>query len=137
MQIKYDQLEGSPALSSFMRHFADLIDKGWARPFTPNKEGHKIVYAVDDAGKIMGGIVYTLNQVSKTGWIIFAYTVAEFQQQGVYRALHLALEKRMVEQGMQDVSSNVHVDNAVQLICCERLGKTPEFYRMNKRLVKV
>lgn len=134
MKIKTEQLEGSKVLSTFMRHYADLIDKGWARPYTPNKDAHKIIYAVDEDESIMGGIVYTLNNQVKTGWIIFAFTVEAFRRQGVYSALHTELEKLMLEQEMKEVSSNVHVDNIVQIACCNHIGKAPEFYRMNKTL---
>ena len=135
--IHTDALEGSPALPSFLRAYAELIDLGWARPYTAHNEKHKVCYAKDSLNRVMGGVVYGMNTVTKVGWIVFSYTVPEFRRQGVYTRLHSEVELIMTRGGMTDLASHVHVDNEAQLKSCERLGKTPEFYRMNKRLVKV
>ena len=134
MEILHEPLEGSRALPAFMREYANLIERGWARPYTAHNDKHKIVYACNDSGTVMGGIVYGLNQVTKVGWIVFSFTVPEFQKQGVYTALHSALEQKLRDAGMTDLASHVHVDNAVRQASCKKVGMEPEFYRMNKRL---
>ena len=134
MKIKHDTLEGSPALAPFMRNYADLIANGWARPFTPHNNKHKVVYAVDDNDVVMGGIVYSITPETSTGWIVFSFTEPQFRQQGVYKVLHVELEKRLRLSGVIDLASHVHVDNKVRQISCEKVGMVPEFYRMHKKL---
>ena len=132
--VHNDVLEGSPAMAAFMREYADCIERGWARPYTAHNDKHRICYAKNPAGRVMGGVVYGLNQLTKVGWIVFSFTVPEFRRQGVYSALHQEVETLMTKAGMTDLASHVHVDNEVQLKSCEKLGKVPEFLRMNKKL---
>jgi GNAT superfamily N-acetyltransferase len=134
MKLKHDTLEGSPALAPFMRNYADLIANGWARPFTPHNNKHKVVYAVDDNDVVMGGIVYSITPEKSTGWIVFSFTEPQFRQQGVYKALHVELEKLLRLAGVTDLASHVHVDNKVRQISCEKVNMMPEFYRMHKKL---
>lgn len=134
MKIKHDTLEGSPALAPFMRNYADLIANGWARPFTPHNNKHKVVYGVDDNDVVMGGIVYSITPETSAGWIVFSFTEPQFRQQGVYKVLHVELEKRLRLSGVTDLASHVHVDNKVRQISCEKVGMVPEFYRMHKKL---
>lgn len=132
--IHNDVLEGSPALPAFMREYADLIERGWARPYTAHTDKHKVCYAKNPDGVVMGGIVYGLNQLTKVGWIVFSFTVPEHRRQGVYTALHREVEALMTKAGMTDLASHVHVDNKVRQASCEQVGMAPEFLRMNKRL---
>jgi GNAT superfamily N-acetyltransferase len=134
MNIHHDLLEGSPALAPFMRNYAELIANGWARPFTPHNNKHKVVYATDPNGTVMGGIVYAIMQETFTGWIVFSFTEPEFRKQGVYTALHAELERRLRASNVTDLASHVHVDNKVRQISCEKVGMVPEFYRMHKKL---
>lgn len=133
--VHNELLEGSSALAPFMREYAALIERGWARPYTVHTEKHRVLYAKSPDGVVMGGIVYALNQMTRVGWIVFSFTVTEFRRQGVYTALHSEVEVLMAKAGMKDLASHVHVDNDVQLKSCESLGKMPEFYRMRKSLM--
>lgn len=132
--IHNDVLEGSPAMPAFMREYADLIERGWARPYTAHNEKHRVCYAKNPDNRVMGGIVFGLNQLTKVGWIVFSFTVPEFRRQGVYTALHREVEALMTKAGMTDLASHVHVDNKVRQASCEQVGMAPEFLRMNKRL---
>jgi RimJ/RimL family protein N-acetyltransferase len=136
MKIVHEPLEGSRALSVFMREYANLIERGWARPYTAHNDKHKVIYAcTDEDNVVMGGIVYGLNNITKVGWIIFSFTVSEFRRQGVYTALHNELERILRDAGMTDLASHVHVNNVVRQASCQKVGMQPEFYRMSKRLV--
>ena len=132
--VHTDVLEGSPALPAFMREYADLIERGWARPYTAHNEKHKVCYARNPDKRVMGGLVYGLNQLTKVGWIVFSFTVPEFRRQGVYTALHREVEDLMRQAGMTSLASHVHVDNLVRQASCSQVGMMPEFLRMNKRL---
>lgn len=132
--IHNDALEGSPALPAFMREYADLIERGWARPYTAHNEKHRVCYARSADDVVMGGIVYGLNQLTKVGWIVFSFTVSEYRRQGVYTALHREVETLMTSAGMTDLASHVHVDNLVRQASCQQVGMAPEFLRMNKQL---
>jgi RimJ/RimL family protein N-acetyltransferase len=133
--VKHDFLEGSPAFGTFLQEYAKLIKLGWARPFTAHTKHHKVLYAINPDGQVMGGIAYVLNFDTKMGWITFSFTPDEFRKMGVYTACHKALEIKLKEAGMLDIGSNVHIDNKVRQASCEKVGMKPEFIRMCKPLV--
>ena len=134
MTVHTEMLEGSKAFSAFMREYAALIDLGWARPYTAHNDKHKVIYALSADKQVMGGIAFGINTITKIGWIVLSFTVPEFRKLGVYTTLHFELEKRLRAMGMTDLSSHVHVDNAVRQIGCKKVGMQPEFLRMNKKL---
>jgi hypothetical protein len=128
-----EDLEGSRALPIFLREYADLIERGHARPFTPHNDKSRVVFESKD-DVISGGIVYNVNRVTKVGWIVFSFTVQEFLRTGVYTRLHRRLESILKEGGMTNIASHVHVSNTARLESCRKVGMSPVYYRMNKRL---
>jgi hypothetical protein len=133
--IKHDFLEGSPAFAPFLEEYAKLIKKGWARPYTAHNNKHKALWAQSPEGEVMGVVAYVLNLEMKMGWITFSFTIDKFKHQGVYTALHKALEGKLKDAGMLEVCSNVHVDNAEMLAAAAKSGRNPEFIRLRKKLV--
>lgn len=133
--IKHDFLEGSPPFALFMEEYAKLIKKGWARPYTAHNNKHKVLWAQTTDGEVMGAVTYVLNLDMKMGWITFSFTVDKFKHQGIYTALHKALEVKLKEAGMIDVCSNVHVDNTEMLAAAAKSGRMPEYIRLRKNLV--
>jgi GNAT superfamily N-acetyltransferase len=123
----------SPVASFYMRHMAKLIDDGHAQQIFTGGNNSSAVYATLD-GKVVGAIVYEIHSNQRMAYILLSCVDEEHRGKGIYTALHPYFEEVAVAQGCNRIGSIVHVDNAVRLASCAKVGMVPEFTRMVKLL---
>lgn len=128
-----DNLVNCPALSSFLRVYAELIDKEFTNPFISWNNKNRIVWA-ENSERVVGGICYEFLQDSKIGWIILSFTDPDFRGRGINGLCHSIMEEDIKNLGGSRISSLVHIDNVSRQRSAEKVGLKPQFLRMNKDL---
>jgi RimJ/RimL family protein N-acetyltransferase len=122
-----------PAMSLFLKTYAEIIDKGFAYPNITWTNTDRVIWAQKDS-KIVGGISYQYTPDNKMGWIVLSFVDPEQRGRGIYQTMHDVLEKDIIASGGDRISSLVHVDNESRLASAKKVGMVPEFYRMLKKL---
>ena len=128
-----DNLNMCPALSLFLKVYAETIDRGLSNPVPVFSDNYRMVWA-EMNGEVVGGICYEYRPKVKTGWIILSFTDPKYRGQGLNRLLHDHMEQNIKELGGNRVCSYVSINNESRLKSAEKVGLKPQFYRMNKNL---
>lgn len=124
----------TPVLPFFMKHFADLCDRGWAHPIFTATNTTRAIYAEID-NKVVGHIVYNIQDDNvKTAWILLSAVDPDYRQRGIYNLMHKQFEAVIKKLGSKKIASYVHVDNKPRQASCESVGMKPFYYKMEKDL---
>lgn len=131
-----DIIAQTPALSPFLRNYAELIDQGHATAYVAWGEVNKlhVVYATDSAKQFVGGIAFEYRHLSKEGWLTLSFTEKEFRGRRVNQVLHQYFEEIVRRRGGSRIASFVHKDNLSRLKSAQRVNFEPQYYRMTKIL---
>ena len=124
----------TPVVPFFLKHYARLIEDGYAHPVMVSTNKSKAVYVtIND--EVAGHIVYEIqDDLYKTTWIYFSCVEDKFRKRGLYKIMHRHLENVVKKAGSVKIASFVHVDNIVRQKSCEAVGLKPFYYRMEKDL---
>lgn len=135
--VKYSaKLGGTPAVSFFMRQYADMIDVGHALPVLVATNAQHSVIWVEEQGQVIAASVYGfLEDDDRTTWVLFSGVAREARGRGLYRILHQLLEETARAAGSRKIASHIHVNNTTALHSNARLGKNPEFFKVEKKLL--
>lgn len=133
--IKSTTLSLSPIYTFFLREMADLIDQGLAFPQTSWQDKDcEAVYAQFE-GKILGHIVYSKEYLTKNVlWISLSAVAKDERGLGIYSILHKYFEEIAKEYDCYAIASQVHKKNKIRLSSAEKVGMTPIFYYIGKKL---
>ena len=129
-----NSLVGCPALPSFLRVYAEIIENGFANGSVTWTNKNRVIWA-ENNNKVVGGITYEYYEESKTGWIVLSFTEPEYRGRRINEIIHYSLEEDLKKLGGVKISSLVHINNESRLKSADRVGLKPQFYRMNKPLV--
>lgn len=127
-----DTLQYTPVLPTFLRVWAELIEKGWALATFSFKITNKVVWVQDAAGNVQGGIAYEYYPDQKMGWIVLSFTDPGFRGRGLNQICHEYFEADCKRLGAVMVSSLVAADNQSRVRSAAKVGMLPKFYRMHK-----
>ena len=134
MQIFWqDNLNMCPALSLFLKVYAETIDMGHANPMMIWNNKNRIIWA-EKQGKVVGGICYEYVSESKMGWVILSFTDTEQRGRHINEALRPIMEEDVRRSGGDRICSLIHVDNVSSMKSCERVGMKVQFHRMYKQI---
>jgi len=128
-----DNLAMCPALSMFLKVYAETIDKGYSNPNVTWSNKNRVVWAQKD-DQIVGGICYEYAPDVRMGWIVLSFTDPDFRGRGINELLHYTMEDDVKRLGGERICSLVHIDNISRQKSAEKVGLKPQFYRMNKLL---
>lgn len=128
-----DNLGMCPALSMFLKVYAETIDKGYSNPMVTWSNKNRVVWA-QKGDEIVGGICYEYAAEAQMGWIVLSFTDPDYRGRRINEMLHYVFEEDIKKLGGNRVCSLVHVDNVSRQKSAARVGLTPQFYRMNKFL---
>lgn len=131
-----DVVAGSPAMSLFLKTYAEIIDTGFASPLVVWADVNKshCIYATDADNVVVGGIVFEFRQFARGGWITLSFTHPEHRGRRINQILHKYVVEFVKLRGGDHIASHVHVDNASRLKSSERVGLKPQYYRMYQPL---
>lgn len=131
-----DVVAGSPAMSLFLKTYAEIIDTGFASPLVVWADVNKshCIYATDANNTVVGGIVFEFRQFARGGWITLSFTHPDNRGRRINQLLHKYVVEFVKLRGGDHIASHVHVDNASRLKSSERVGLKPQFYRMYQSL---
>jgi len=131
-----NNLVGCNATRLILQTAGELIEKGFS---IENSIGifdsAEVIWA--ECNNIpIGGICYCkqLQGVSAGNWIILSFTDPEWRGLNVNYICHKELEKLTIADGMNQITSLVHVNNIARIESCKKVGMSPKFYRMNQTL---
>jgi len=124
-----------PAVPLMLRLYADLIDSGFNLRSALSFSNSSSMVWLEHDGKVVGGICFEVWGDSKTHWISFSFTDPEWRAQGINQHCHNKLEELTRDKEFLYIASLVNVNNKARIATCEKLGLTPEFYRMSKRVI--
>jgi hypothetical protein len=115
-----------------------LLKQGWAMsPYQVTTNAHKVIWAENSEGVVMGGVVYEYHITNRQGWIVVIFTDDKFRGRHVYSLLQRALENEIIRLGGTSIASQAHIDNEPRLIAGRREGMLPEYVRLKKDLTPV
>jgi RimJ/RimL family protein N-acetyltransferase len=129
-----EQLAGSRPFSLFLRTYAEISDSGFGSQYVSWADSNKcnVVYCVNDAGEILGGIAFEYRQLMKEGWIILSFTSPAHRGKGINQLMHKHFESLVKNKGCNKIASHVSVKNIPRLKAAQKVGFVPQYYRMNK-----
>lgn len=128
-----DSLTGCPAMSMFLKTYAELIDRGWAHPNMTWSNKCRMIWA-EHQEQVVGGICYEYASDTRLGWIILSFVDPAWRGRRINELLQTAIEEDLRRSGADRLGSLVHVDNQPRQKAAARTGLVPQFYRMNKTL---
>ena len=128
-----DNLNMCPALSLFLKVYAETIDEGFSNSVPFYGDNSRMVWAESD-GVIVGGICYEYKPSLRMGWIVLSFTDNKYRGRGINQILHEYMEKDIKKLGGYRVCSYVSINNEKRLRAAEKVGLKPQFYRMQKIL---
>ena len=128
-----DNLGMCPALSMFLKVYAETIDKGFSNPMVTWSNKNRVVW-VQKGNDIAGGICYEYAPEARMGWIVLSFTSPDYRGRRINEKLHYAMEEDIKRLGGDRICSLVHVDNVSRQKAAERVGLKPQFYRMYKAI---
>jgi GNAT superfamily N-acetyltransferase len=129
-----DQLGGSRAMPLFLKTYAEIMEKGFAGPYTAWGESNKfnVVYCTDSNQNILGGIAFEYRPLLKEGWIVLSFVAPEQRGKRINTLMLNYFEKMIKDRGGNKICSHIHIDNISRLKSAERSGMKPQYYRMLK-----
>ena len=128
-----DSLILCPAMSLFLKTYAEVLDSGFANPSITWKNSNRMVWAERDQ-QVIAGICYEYMPEIKLGWIVLIFTDKKFRGRRLKEKLHDVFEKDIQGLGGKRLGSFVHMNNVSSLKSAERVGLLPDFYRMYKKI---
>jgi len=122
-----------PALSLFLKVYAETIDQGHANPMVSWRNKSSIVWA-QLGTQVVGGICYEYEPEARMGWIVLSFTDPEYRGCGINGILHEFFEAEIKNLGGVRIASLIHIDNVSRIRSAEKVGLLPQFYRTLKIL---
>lgn len=128
-----DTLSLCPALSLFLKVYAETLDQGFANPNVAWRNKSSIVWA-QLGNRVVGGICYEYEPETRMGWIVLSFTDPEYRGCGINGIVQAFFEAQVKKLGGARIASLIHVDNASRIRAAEKAGLLPQFYRTLKIL---
>ena len=122
-----------PAMSLFLKVYAEIIDKGYANPVVNWNNKNRVVWA-EKQSSIIGGIAYDYMADQRCGWIVLSFTMPTERGRGINQILHNHMEKDLLDLGADSIASLVHVDNLSRQKSAAKVGMQPQYIRTVKAL---
>jgi len=112
-----------------------LQEKGWVmNPFHFINNNHKVIWAENNKGEVMGGVVYEYHKANRQGFFVLIFTDDKFRGRHIYTLLQRAVEDETIKLGGTSIASMAHKDNTPRLKAGEREGMLPQYLRLYKDL---
>jgi len=124
MKLNYSpKLAYSPAFTSIMSAFVDLLKAGQTNPRLEFGNLAQVVYMTDDnESKVLGASVFNITPESE-GIIMFSFVDPEYRNQGLYMEMYNDVEKRLISQGAVIIGSGTWIDNLPMRKALESTGR--------------
>jgi RimJ/RimL family protein N-acetyltransferase len=124
----------SPVVPLFLRVYAEIVEKGFAISTFMFSNDDQIVWAQRPNGKVIGGISFEYQADKRCGFLVLSFTDPTERGKGINELCHTAYERQSKEQGAVCLQSMVHVDNLSRIKSAAKVGMTPRYLRMYKKI---
>lgn len=124
----------SPAFSSLLRAYADLVDSKLAPiHFDFDNEDFMLWVQYTD-GTVLGGMCFNVDTEWDAIELKMGWTESEYRSMGINTLCHKWLEEEARQRNLNRIISMVHVKNELRLRSAAKVGLHPLFYVMYKKV---
>jgi GNAT superfamily N-acetyltransferase len=135
IQVYSGVVSASPAFSSLLRSYADLVDRKLALlHFDFDSEDFMLWVQYTD-GTILGGMCFNIDSEWSAIELKMGWTEKEYRSTGINTLCHKWLEVEAKDRNLNRIISMVHVKNEMRLRSAAKVGLNPLFYLMYKKVV--
>lgn len=135
VEVKHINLIGnSPVMFFYLKHYVQLNEAGHGHPVLNANNNSSAVFA-EVNGTVVGAIVYKLeDDPLKTTWKILSAVESSYRARGIYKMMHVCLERMVTSMGSKKIASHVHIDNITAQAGNKAMGLTPVWFKMEKNI---
>jgi len=117
-----------------MREWVRMLEAGTASQELCFSNATSVVYAKDDQDKVVGAILFSVDDTKRQGWIYLAMVDADRRKQHLYQDMYALVEQECKRRGAVTLSSNVHVSNTPMLNALKKNGREAQWLKTTKAL---
>jgi GNAT superfamily N-acetyltransferase len=125
----------SPAFSSLLRAYADLVDSKLAPVHFDFANEDFMLWVQYTDGTILGGMCFGIDDDWSAISLKMGWTEKEYRSMGINTLCHKWLEVEAKDRNLNRIISMVHVKNEMRLRSAAKVGLNPLFYLMYKKVV--
>ena len=129
-----DSIVYTPPFKLMFECYLELLQNGQTSEIMPWRNSSLIIWVQNLEKEILGGICYDFVNDRKEGWINFTFTSPDHRRKGINSLCYSYFEQECIKKGMSAISGVISVSNTAALNSAKKVGRTPEFYRVSKRL---
>ena len=129
-----DSIVYTPPFKLMFECYLEILHKGWTSDIMPWRNSSLVIWIESLEKEVLGGICYDFVSDRKEGWINFTFTSPNYRKIGINSLCYKYFEQECIKKGMSAISGVIAVDNVVALNSAKKAGRTPEFYRVSKKL---
>jgi GNAT superfamily N-acetyltransferase len=135
MQVYSGEVSGSPAFSSLLRAYAELLDSNLASPHFDFVNEDFMLWIQYTDGTILGGMCFGIDSEWDSIELKMGWTEKEYRSMGINTLCHKWLEVEAKDRNLRRIISMVHVKNEMRLRSAAKVGLNPLFYLMYKKVI--
>jgi hypothetical protein len=125
----------SPAFSSLLRAYADLVDSKLAPVHFDFANEDFMLWVQYTDGTILGGMCFGIDDDWSAISLKMGWTEKEYRSMGINTLCHKWLEVEAKDRNLNRIISMVHVKNEMRMRSAAKVGLNPLFYLMYKKVV--
>ena len=125
----------SPAFSSLLRAYADLVDSKLAPLHYDFLNEDFMLWVQYTDGTILGGMCFGVDDDWGSISLKMGWTEKEYRSMGINTLCHKWLEQEARDRNLDKIMSMVHVKNEMRMRSAAKVGLNPLFYLMYKKVV--
>lgn len=130
-----ENLAWSPVYTLVLKTHLEIVEKKFSPPQLDHLgDNTKVIWAQDTNGNVLGGIAFTIRANLFSGCIELSFTAEEHRGKGINGVCHKYFEKYVKDQGINLITSLVHINNKQRLVSAEKENFKPAYYVMYKKI---
>lgn len=134
IQVYSGSVAFSPAFSSLLRAYADLVDSKLAPVHFDFDNEDFMLWVQYTDGTILGGMCFNLDDNWSAISLKMGWTEKEYRSMGINTLCHKWLEEEARQRNLNRIISMVHVKNEMRMRSAAKVGLHPLFYVMYKKV---
>jgi len=125
----------SPAFSSLLRAYADLVDSKLAPVHFDFDNEDFMLWVQYTDGTILGGMCFNVHKDWNLINLKMGWTEKEYRSMGINTLCHKWLAEETKNRNLKGITSVVHINNETRLRSAAKVDLHPMFYIMYKKVI--
>ena len=135
IQIYSGVVAFSPAFSSLLKAYAELLDNKLAPAHFDFSNEDFMLWVQYTDGTVLGGMCFEVDADWNAIGLKMGWTEKEYRSMGINTLCHKWLEQEARDRNLKRIISMVHVKNEMRMRSAAKVGLNPLFYLMYKKVV--